>query len=260
MIPYNSIEANINYEAVTNNESSNHSTATTSTNTSTTTNENKTGYDGYADGYYQDERYENFLIPYQERKWTITNVLKTDKIYHNTKRIEIVKWTKEYVKSLELSEVKKKQKSKQIQQHRHNQNDNFTYYIGTVQSGCSGLCFGKKYLRHLRDSQIVITCNPYEYEGDFRLWETFLSGSLVFIDYTVILSDKYNFGIPHPLIDGIHWIQYDPSNRTDFITKLHYYSTHINEAQRIAQAGYEYVLKYHMPINRVEYILNKIRI
>ena len=109
-------------------------------------------------------------------------------------------------------------------------------------------------MRHLRDTKIIVTCNPSFYEGDFRLWESFLSGALVFIDEMVIQN-----WMPNPPIHGVHWISYDPTNRTDFTTKLHYYATHLQEAREIALAGYQHTLMYHMPTNRVEYILEHVK-
>lgn len=145
--------------------------------------------------------------------------------------------------------------------------DNYTAYIGEITGGkkhkewheekkALGYGFGFNYLRHLRDAKIVVTCNPQFREGDYRLWEAFLSGAMVMVDTLYIPAWMNN-----PLRDGKHLVMYDPTNRTDFMSKLRYYSDPANvaEAEAIAYEGYEFVLRHHMPVDRVEYILDKVR-
>jgi hypothetical protein len=39
-----------------------------------------------------------------------------------------------------------------------------------------------KYFDKMTHSQIVVTVNPGNWEGDFRLWESMCTGALVFVD------------------------------------------------------------------------------
>ena len=215
----------------------------------TTTTTNYTN-DTTGGGYYQDARYENFLIPFEERRWTITNLLRAGTNDYNIKRIEIVDWTKQFVTAHDqLQDQNNTNRS-----NTHIFNPKFTAYVGQVQAGCEWHCFGRNYQRHLRDTQIVVTANPFFYEGDFRLWEAFLSGAMVFVDTMIIPGF-----LPNPMVDGVHFVQYDPSNRTDFVTKLQYYTNNIEVAKQIALRGYEFVLNFHMPTNTVEYVLDTVK-
>ena len=104
------------------------------------------------------------------------------------------------------------------------------------------------YFQLLYNSQIIITVNPANWEGDFRLWESFASGALVFVDPMFV---------PHqfPLQHGIHAIFYSNSNQTDLFAKLDYYRKHTFEARKIAINGYLYTMKYHRTINLIDYVL-----
>ena len=55
----------------------------------------------------------------------------------------------------------------------------------------------EEYFSSLRQAQIIVTCNPSNWEGDFRLWEAMGSGALVFID-------EMSTPMPSPLLDGVH--------------------------------------------------------
>ena len=107
------------------------------------------------------------------------------------------------------------------------------------------------YLELLHKAQIIITCNPGTWEGDFRLWESMLSGALVLVDATESMAL-----LPFPLQDKQHYVVYNSSDRADFEDKLEYYLAHPAEAGRIAKAGWDFVLAHHLPEHRVDYILN----
>lgn len=199
-------------------------------------------------GYFKDKRYDNFLIPFEDRKWTITTTLLDDDDTHNQARRNVVRWTKQFVEG-------KRRKDKDSNQH-NSSSSSFTAYIGGVQQGCWGYCFGRNNMRHLRNSQIVVTCNPSEWEGDFRLWESLLAGALVMVDEMLIPQ-----WMPHPLVHGEHYVVYNRNDEKDFLRKLEYYSdpSHRNESRAIAERGYEFVLKHHMATDRVDYILEAVR-
>lgn len=109
----------------------------------------------------------------------------------------------------------------------------------------------ENYYNVLKTSKIIVTANPPNWEGDFRLWEALLVGNLVLCDKMVI---------PHilkfPLINKKHIIFYD--NPNEIIDLIHYYITHEDERNKIGKEGREYVLKYHTFANRLDEILENI--
>ncbi len=244
MIPLDTPEADPNYQVIY------QSTAKVYGSISKTSVEKE----NYEDGYYQDPRFKNFLVRYKDRRWNVLNVLRSGGT-SNSVRDNIVKWTHEFSQN---KAGDPREATKVVEELRKTTTDvestgGFAAYVGEIDSMCMGYCFGKNYLRHLRDTKIVVTGNPSRWEGDFRLYEAFLSGALVFVDKMFILDF-----MPNPPVHGKHWVQYDPGDKEDFMTKLAYYSdpANLEEAEAIARAGYEFVLKHHMTVNRVDYILN----
>lgn len=65
--------------------------------------------------------------------------------------------------------------------------------------------------------------------------------------------------MPHPFVHKKHLVYYDPRNQTEFEELLEYYVMNTEEAKKIGEAGYQFVLNHHMPKDRVEYILSKIQ-
>ena len=98
------------------------------------------------------------------------------------------------------------------------------------------------------NAQIIVTVNPANWEGDFRLWEAMATGALIMVD-PVFVPHQY------PLLDGIHVVYFSNTNKTDLITKLDYYRTHKEEARKIAITGYLHAMKYHRTVNLADYIL-----
>ena len=167
----------------------------------------------------------------KERNVLITNVLRT---YwdHNTVRKRVVEWTKDFVDKHGLT----------------NQS-----IVDNVGAGSSSSRFDESYLRHLADSKIIVTCNPWLWEGDFRLWEALLSGAMVMVDRMDIPE-----WMPHPFEHKKHLVYYDTRNQSEFNELLEYYIKHEDEARRIGEAGYQFVLDHHMAKDRVSYILDNI--
>lgn len=168
----------------------------------------------------------------KDRDIVITNVLRTS-YEHNTVRSKIVNWTASFVKDHGLENVSK---------------------IGTAGGGFSSSHFDPTYLEHLANSKIIVTCNPYRWEGDFRLWESLLSGAMVMVDRMAIPEF-----MPHPFIHKKHLVYYDPNNQTEFNELLDYYVKNEAEARKIGEAGYNFVLDHHMTSDRVSYILDMVR-
>lgn len=111
----------------------------------------------------------------------------------------------------------------------------------------------REYFRLLKRSRIVVTCNPYRWEGDHRIWEGLANGALMFID-------KMYFPLSHPLVDGEHCIFYEISNDGLEILsdKIDYYLSHRTTARKIATKGHEFAMKYHRTSNRIDEILEVI--
>ena len=105
----------------------------------------------------------------------------------------------------------------------------------------------------MHNALIIITVNPSDWEGDFRLWESMATGALVFVD--PIFAPH-----PFPLIHGEHVILFSNNNKTDLWTKLDYYRSHPEEARKIAINGYLHAMKYHRTVNMIDYVLRSAHI
>lgn len=108
-----------------------------------------------------------------------------------------------------------------------------------------------QYFQQMYNSQIIVTVNPANWEGDFRLWESMCTGALIFVDPIFVPH-------PFPLLDGVHVIYFSNSNKTELFEKLDYYRNHPIEAKRIAINGYLHAMKYHRTVNMMDYILRTV--
>ena len=109
----------------------------------------------------------------------------------------------------------------------------------------------KGYFDKCKDSKIIVHCQPYGWEGDFRTFEALASGALV-------ISDK-SYSMPkhsHPLVDGVHLVEYDRNDLDSMLSKIIYYLKNPDEAAEIAKRGQEFVLKHHTPAQRMKQIIN----
>jgi hypothetical protein len=107
------------------------------------------------------------------------------------------------------------------------------------------------YFGLMRRAQIVVTCNPSFWDGDFRLFEALSSGALVF-------TDELHTPVPYPLVDGVHLVVYDHADRSDLERKLRYYLARPEEAARVAANGLAHVLRHHRAVSRVDYVLRSL--
>lgn len=112
----------------------------------------------------------------------------------------------------------------------------------------SRLTVNKHYFEHMYNARIVVTVNPSNWEGDFRLWEAMCTGALIMVDPVLVPH-------PFPLIDGEHVIYFSNQNKTDLWKKLDYYRIHKEEARQIAINGYLHAMKYHRTVNFADYVL-----
>ena len=96
-------------------------------------------------------------------------------------------------------------------------------------------------------AKLIVTSNPSDWEGDFRLMEAFASGALIFVDHMYVPR-------PHPLLHGKHIVYYDNNNKTDLFEQLDYYRAELEIARRIAVAGYLHAMKYHRAANLMDLV------
>jgi hypothetical protein len=115
-------------------------------------------------------------------------------------------------------------------------------------NGAKRTTVSKSYFQQMSNAKIVVTVNPANWEGDFRLWESMCSGALVFVDPLYVPH-------PYPLVGGEHVVFFDNNNQTDLFAKLDYYRAHPLQARRIAEYGYLFAMKYHRTVNMMDYIL-----
>ena len=105
------------------------------------------------------------------------------------------------------------------------------------------------YYEKMFHSKIVVTCNPDNWEGDYRTWEALSTGSLVFVD-NMITPIKY------PLINEEHVIIYDKNNLLELSEKIMFYLNNLELAKKISKQGNQHALKYHKPSDRIDEILS----
>lgn len=98
------------------------------------------------------------------------------------------------------------------------------------------------------NAKIIVTVNPANWEGDFRLWESFATGALVMVDPLFVPH-------PYPLIDGVNVVYFNNQDKNELWEKLDYYRANPDEARKIAINGYFHAMKFHRTVNMVDYIL-----
>lgn len=109
--------------------------------------------------------------------------------------------------------------------------------------------FLKTYYEIMKSSKIVVTCNPNNWEGDWRLFESLSVGTCVFVDKMLIPMEN-------PLIDGKHVVVYN--DLQDLSNKLDKYYNNDELIGSITRESKEFVYKYHKPEDRILYALKKI--
>jgi hypothetical protein len=141
-------------------------------------------------------------------------------------RLRVQEWISEYVHMRQLhSDVSVGEHSKASR--------------GTVSHG---------YFELMHDSMIVVTANPSDWEGDFRLWESMASGALVMVDHLYVPH-------PYPLEHMKHIVYYSNTNKSDLWSQLDYFRENEAERQKIATEGYLHILKYHRTANMADYVM-----
>ncbi|MBU0778362.1 glycosyltransferase [Patescibacteria group bacterium] len=75
---------------------------------------------------------------------------------------------------------------------------------------------------------------------------------------TLMFMENLQARIPYPFEDGKTCVIFDPYDLRDFISKVEYYLINESERQRIAEAGYELVKKYHTCKARAQQFIDTI--
>lgn len=110
------------------------------------------------------------------------------------------------------------------------------------------------YIKMLGQTKIVFTAQPGPTDGDWRTWEAFAAGTLVFKDLSFIPT-------PQMPTDSEHCFTFDASNKVEIdkaVDVAKYYLRNEAERNEIATAGKEHIRKFHMAGNRVDQILEVI--
>jgi spore maturation protein CgeB len=109
----------------------------------------------------------------------------------------------------------------------------------------------EEYFKQMKNSKIIVTCNPDNWEGDYRLFESLSCKCLVF-------SDKMITPVINNFIDKKHLIYYDRNNLELLKENLLYYLNNKDLIDEVSENGYLHALKYHKPEDRILEIINKI--
>jgi hypothetical protein len=122
-----------------------------------------------------------------------------------------------------------------------------TKYVAGQVNHASRTVVSTDYLGQMFRAKIIVTSNPSDWEGDFRLMEAFASGALIFVDRMYVPR-------PHPLVHNKHVVYYDNNNKTDFFNQLDFYRAQQEASRRVAVAGYLHTMKHHRASNFIDFV------
>ena len=105
----------------------------------------------------------------------------------------------------------------------------------------------------MQRARIIVTSNPSDWEGDFRLMEASASGALVVVDHMHVHR-------PHPLIADMHIVYYDNNNKTDLFDQLDRYRKDARLARSVALQGYLHSMKYHRAASLIDYFFRTVSV
>jgi hypothetical protein len=77
---------------------------------------------------------------------------------------------------------------------------NLTGYFGEVTTS-SRTALSPSYLKLMRAARVVVTCNPGDWEGDFRTWEALASGAAVVRDRLFAPTPHGDFGLVYDCVE-----------------------------------------------------------
>lgn len=121
--------------------------------------------------------------------------------------------------------------------------------VGRVGSGYS-YEGNKNFFDQIKNSKIVVSCNPDGWEGDFRLFEALAGGALVFVDTMLVPKAR---GLKHKE----HVIYYD--NLVELEELLTYYLVNKEEAAEIAKNGHDEAVKNFTYDSNCKMIIEEIK-
>lgn len=107
--------------------------------------------------------------------------------------------------------------------------------------------FGEEMNRLFNQSKIVLN-HPIQGDLNFRVFEALASGSC-------LLTPRTGNGLTDLFVDGEDCVMFDPNDLSDGVKKGVYYLNHPEERIRIAEKGYERVMRYHTREKRAEEML-----
>jgi hypothetical protein len=177
------------------------------------------------------------------REIEILCTLRTD---HNMiTRVKTLNWVQEYVANRSVPNAI----FHQVGNFDGNSCDGYKTIIDYVQVTKGGRReVDRKYFQQMYNSKIIVTVNPADWEGDFRLWEAMATGALIMVDPLFVPH-------PFPLIDGVHVVYFNTEDKSELFAKLDYYRAHPDKARKVAVNGYLHAMKYHRTVSTVDYIL-----
>ena len=162
-------------------------------------------------------------IPYKQRELDLLCTLRGSKFDPTRSRVK--QWVEEYARARGI----------------------LKYHAGEL-NGESRTVISNGYFKRMHTAKIIVTSNPSNWEGDFRMMEALGSGAAVLIDHMMVPR-------PHPLVAGRHIMYYDNKNKTDLFEKLDAILQNVESSQKMAARGYLWSLKHHRAVNLLDYVL-----
>ncbi len=129
----------------------------------------------------------------------------------------------------------------------------YTVKIGTIgETGAAGRnLIQKEYVEQMLNSKLIITCNPDNWEGDWRLFEALGCGALTYVDQMIDPS-------PHPFLPDQHLLYYNRTNLEELYENINKSLGRLSDAQKIASRGHHHVLQHHTLKARMDEVLSKL--
>lgn len=110
------------------------------------------------------------------------------------------------------------------------------------------------YMKVLGSSKVVVSAYPQNHDGDCRTWEAMASGALVVLDTCYIPTN-------HKLEDNYHILRYNAESMLDISRVIKRIDELLKDdyaREKIANNGYEYAIRHHRPVNRLQYIVDNL--
>jgi len=112
-----------------------------------------------------------------------------------------------------------------------------------------------QYMKDMQHAQVIFTAVPSIYDGDNRTWEAMTSGA-------VVVMDVNHFPIDAPK-NNRHVIMYNAGNKKSIRRAIRIVKGLLEVPETIktiGKNGLEWTQTYHMPVNRVQYLLKQLEL